>query len=143
MMRRGVFIGIILLLPAGDLMAQSYQRVTLSPNRRPTITVTNQGAGHAIRRPTLRPFAYLTSPDINKPRERAFTATTPRANSWVRAGMDVNTTYGDYYVDPTVWTNNFGRLPTDPAWRDPADPVNWISTRAIRFFIRRPYTPPR
>ena len=132
-----------LILISGDLVAQSYQRISLPPNRRPQISVVNQGAGHAIRRPTLRPFAYLTAPDAADPRQRAFSATTPQANSWVRAGSGVNVTYGDYYVDPTVWTNNFGRLPTDPAWRDPANPVNWISTRAIRFFIRRPYTPPR
>ena len=75
--------------------------------------------------------------------QRAFSATTPNPNSWVRAGTDVNRPFGDYYVDPTVWTNNWGRLTTDPLWRDPTNPTNWISTRTIRIIIRAPFTPPR
>jgi hypothetical protein len=42
-----------------------------------------------------------------------------------------------------VWTNNWGRLPIDPLWRDPNNRTNWISTREIRIIIRAPYKPPR
>ena len=91
----------------------------------------------------MRPFGYVVTPDVTNPQQRDFIATTPFANSWIRAGSDVNRTFGDFYVDPAVWTNNLGRIPTDPLWRDPNNRANWISTRAIRIIIRAPYTPPR
>ena len=74
---------------------------------------------------------------------RAFFATTPNPNSWVRAGTDVDRPFGDYYVDPWLWINNRGLSPTNALWRDPNNPTNWISTRTIRIIIRAPFTPPR
>ena len=120
---------------------------------------TNQGKGHPIRyRLPVRPLNYRVNPDPNDPSQRAFSATTPLAATWVRAGTDVNRTYGDYYVDPFVWFNNnqrpanavwdpvLGRW-VDPSgqwvWRDPNNTTNWISTRTIRIIIRQPFTPPR
>lgn len=125
-----------------DLGAQSYRAAYIRP---PTvIIIINQGKGHALRKnPPIRPFAYFIAPEMTSAQQRAFSATTPNPNSWVRAGTDVNRPFGDYYVDPAVWTNNWGRLTTDPLWRDPNNPTNWISTRTIRIIIRAPFTPPR
>jgi hypothetical protein len=106
----------------------------------------------------VRPLNYRVNPDPSDPSQRAFSATTPRAATWIRAGTDVNRTYGDYYVDPFVWFNNNQRPANavwDPAlgrwidpsgqwvWRDPNNTTNWISTRTIRVIIRQPFTPPR
>ena len=43
-MNRGGILGLALILISGDLVAQSYQRISLPPNRRPQISVVNQGA---------------------------------------------------------------------------------------------------
>ena len=118
-----------------------------------------QGKGHPIRyRLPVRPLNYRVNPNPNDPSQRAFSATTPLASSWVRAGTDMNRTFGDYYVDPMVWFNNSQRPANavwDPAlgrwvdptgqwvWRDPNNTTNWISTRTIRVILRQPFTPPR
>ena len=131
-----------LLCFLSDLAAQSYQRINL-PKRPAPVKITNQGKGHALRKhPPVRPFAYFVMPK-NIPQQRAFSATTPNPNSWIRAGTDVNRTFGDYYVDPWLWINNRGLSPTNALWRDPNNPTNWISTRTIRIIIRAPFTPPR
>jgi hypothetical protein len=140
--RHSIFPAILICL--SEVGAQSYRAPNLNLRPRTTVIVTNQGKGHALRKhPPVRPFAYFIVPENNNPQQRAFSATTPNPNSWVRAGTDVNRKFGDYYVDPAVWTNNWGRLPADPLWRDPNNPTNWISTRTIRSIIRAPYTPPR
>ncbi len=137
---RIVVFGAALLCFLSDLAAQSYQRINL-PKRPAPVKITNQGKGHALRTaPPLRPFTYLVTPNPTNNQERAFSATTPNPNSWVRAGTDVNRKFGDYYVDPAGWTNNFGLSPTNALWRNPNNPTNWISTRAIRRFLRRPFT---
>ena len=129
------------------------------PSPRSRIKPTNQGKGHPIRyRLPVRPLNYRVNPDPNDPSQRAFSATTPLAATWIRAGTDVNRTFGDYYVDPMVWFNNSQRPANavwdpvlgrwiDPTgqwvWRDPNNTANWISTRTIRVIIRQPFTPPR
>ena len=136
-------VGAALSLILPGLCAQSYSRISL-PKRPVPFIITNQGKGHALRKnPPVRPFAYYIKPDATNPQHRDFIATTPFAPSWVRAGTDVNRTFGDYYVDPAVWTNNWGRLPIDPLWRNPNNRTNWISTREIRIIIRAPFKPPR
>ena len=131
----------VLLCFLPDSGAQSYRGINLRP--RTAIIITNQGKGHALRKhPPVRPFAYFVVPK-NTPQQRAFSATTPNPNSWIRAGTDVNRTFGDYYVDPWLWINNWGLSPTNALWRDPNNPTNWISTRTIRIIIRAPFTPPR
>ena len=136
-------VGVVLCVTLPELGAQSYSRISL-PKRPIPVIPTSQGKGHALRKnPPVRPFGYVVAPDVTNPKQRDFIATTPFANSWIRAGSDVNRTFGDFYVDPAVWTNNLGRIPTDPLWRDPNNRANWISTRAIRIIIRAPYTPPR
>ena len=147
MRRFGLFqltvVGAALSVCLPELRAQSYSRISL-PKRPVPFISPNQGKGHALRKkPPVRPFAYYIKPDATNPQHRDFLATTPFAPSWVRAGTDVNRTFGDYYVDPAVWTNNWGRLPIDPLWRDPNNRTNWISTREIRIIIRAPYKPPR
>jgi hypothetical protein len=135
-------VGAALSFCLPELHAQSYSRISLVGPV--SVKITNQGKGHALRKnPPVRPFAYFITPDATNPQERDFLATTPFAPSWVRAGTDVDRTFGDYYVDPAVWTNNWGRLPIDPLWRDPNNRTNWISTREIRIIIRAPYKPPR
>lgn len=125
-----------------DLGAQSYRGLNL--RSRTAIIITNQGKGHALRKnPPIRPFAYFVTPIMTNAQQRAFSATTPNPNSWVRAGTDVNRTFGDYYVDPQLWIDNWGLSPTNALWRNPNNPTNWISTRAIRIIIRAPFTPPR
>ena len=134
-------ITLLCFLP--DLDAQSYRGLNLRP-RTTTIIVTNQGKGHALRKhPPVRPFAYFIVPELTNAQQRAFSATTPNPNSWVRAGTDVDSPFGDYYVDPWLWINNWGLSPTNALWRDPNNPTNWISTRTIRIIIRAPFTPPR
>ena len=104
------------------------------------IPITRLGQGHALRaRPPLQPFTYLPTAGTNI-FERPFTATTGNPNSWVRAGTDVNRIFGDYFVDPAVWTNNIGLTPANPNWRDPNNPTNWISVRTIRRFLRQPFS---
>jgi|TARA_B100001971_G_scaffold134341_1_gene124148 hypothetical protein len=134
------FAGLLWFLP--DLAAQSSRGLNLRPQT--TIVPTNQGKGHALRKnPPVRPFAYFVLPEMTNAQHRAFSATTPSAISWVRAGTGVNRTFGDYYVDPWLWINNQGLSPTNALWRNPNNPTNWISTRTIRIIIRAPYTPPR
>ena len=144
MKRFGLFqlavVGAALSFCLPELRAQSYSRISL-PKRPAPITPANQGRGHALRvAPPLRPLTYLVTPSPTNNTERAFPATTPNPPSWIRTGTDVNRTYGDYYVNPAVWTNNAGLTPADVRWRDPNNPTNWISTRAMRQFLRRPYT---
>jgi len=140
---RPVFLAIFsvgLLLLADLAHAQRVPRASLRPPLRP-YSPRNLGTGHALRtKPPLRPLTYLKTPDPANIAQRAFAATKPDRNTWIRAGLDVNVTYGDYYVDPAVWTNNVGLTPGAPSWRDPNNSTNWISTRAIRRFIRLPLT---
>jgi hypothetical protein len=154
-------VGILLALcfSAHSATAQRTPSPRTKVGPRGWINPTNQGKGHPIRYSLpVRPLNYRINPDPNDPSQRAFSATTPSAATWVRAGTDVNRTFGDYYVDPFVWFNNNQRPANavwDPAlgrwvdptgqwvWRDPADLANWISTRTIRVIIRQPFTPPR
>ena len=152
---RGCIAGLAVLLLTQIANAQ---RVSVRPGRTGIIPAL-QTEGHPFRyRLPVRPLNYLVTPDPNDPSQRAFSATTPLAATWVRAGTDPNRTHGDYFVDPMVWVNNSLRPANavwDPAlgrwvdptgqwvWRDPTDPVNWISTRTIRVIIRQPFTPPR
>lgn len=126
------------LLPAWTTVAQAFRADAV---RRPApVPITRLGQGHALRtRPPLLPFTYLTAAGTNIS-ERPFSATTGNPNSWVRAGADVGRTYGDYYVDPSVWTNNIGLTPADATWRDPNNPTNWISVRTLRRFLRQPFS---
>lgn len=112
------------------------------------IVIPTLGQGHALRKPPhLRPFIYLTNPDPADPTQRSFNNALPG----VRAGLGVARTRGDYYIDPMVWINNANPPPnatndpntgilTDPTgqwvWRDPNSITNWISTRAIRVWLR-------
>lgn len=144
MRRFGIFqltvVGVALSCCLPEIGAQSYSRTNL-PKRPAPIRPTNQGRSHALRvAPPLRPMTYLITPNPAINNERPFAATTPNPPSWIRAGSDVNRTYGDYYVNPAVWTNNAGITPADVRWRNPNNPTNWISTRAMRHFLRRPYT---
>ena len=141
-MIQGLLLSGAVLLPALPVSAQSFRADIV--RRPPPILATSLGQGHALRKtPPIRPFGYVQSTNLNNPQHRNFQSTTPYASSWVRAGADVNRTFGDYYVDPTVWINNLSRVPTDPQWRNPNNPTNWISTREIRIIIRAPYSPPR
>ena len=135
--QRLLLIGAV-LLPASPLSAQTYRQDIV--RRPPPIPITRLGQGHALRtRPPLRPFTYLPAAGTNV-FERPFSATTGNPNSWVRAGTDVNRTYGDYFVNPVVWTNNIGLTPAHPNWRDPNNPTNWISVRTVRRFLRQPFS---
>jgi hypothetical protein len=152
---RGFIAGLTLVLLAQHVAAQ---RVSVRPGRTGIIPALTT-EGHPIRyRLPVRPLNYRVNPDPNDPSQRAFSATTPLAATWVRAGTDVNRTFGDYYVDPMVWFNNSQRPANavwdpvlgrwiDPTgqwfWRDPNNTTNWISTRTIRVIIRQPFTPPR
>ena len=140
---RPVYLAVLsvgLLLFADLAHAQRVPRVSLRPPVRP-YQPRNLAAGHALRtKPPLRALTYLANPVATNNTHRAFTATTPDRTTWIRAGTDVGVTYGDYYVDPAVWTNNAVLLPGAPGWRDPNNSSNWISTRVIRRFIRLPLT---
>ncbi len=156
---RAFSIGLALAFSAQIATAQRVPSPRTKVGPRGWIKPTNQGKGHPIRyRLPVRPLNYRVNPDPNDPSQRAFSATTPLASSWVRAGTDVNRTFGDYYVDPMVWFNNSQRPANavwDPAlgrwvdptgqwvWRDPNNITNWISTRTIRVILRQPFTPPR
>ena len=132
---------------AVSLAAQTFTRRTARTH--PTrIVIPTLGQGHALRKPpNLRPFIYLTNPSPTNTAERSFANALPG----VRAGRGVGRNRGDYYVDPTVWINNANApanatidpntgILTDPngqwVWRDPNSVTNWISTRAIRIWLR-------
>jgi hypothetical protein len=152
---RGFIACLAIVLLAQHAVAQ---RVSVRPGRTGIIPpLTTEGHPFRYRLP-VRPLNYLVTPDPNDPSQRAFTNASPLAATWVRAGTDVNRTFGDYYVDPRVWFNNSQRPANavwDPAlgrwvdppgqwvWRDPNNTTNWISTRTIRVIIRQPFTPPR
>jgi hypothetical protein len=152
---RGFIACLAIVLLAQHAVAQ---RVSVRPGRTGIIPpLTTEGHPFRYRLP-VRPLNYLVTPDPNDPSQRAFTNASPLAATWVRAGTDVNRTFGDYFVDPFVWLNNSQRPANaiwDPAlgrwvdptgqwvWRDPNNTTNWISTRTIRVIIRQPFTPPR
>ncbi len=152
---RKIIAGLALVLLTQHPAAQ---RVSVRPGRTGLVpALTTEGHPFRYRLP-VRPLHYLVNPDPNDPSQRAFSAASSLAATWVRAGTDLNRTHGDYYVDPFVWLNNSQRPANavwdpvlgrwvDPTgqwtWLDPNDPANWISTRTIRTILRYPFTPPR